>query len=146
MTTLQAPAHECTDNPYTMTSGQVVCGRCGQPLRCDECGHTDRHLNGHDDTLDADQRAMVFGQATCWAENICAGCDPDLYRQASMASVDASDLGLHPGEWPLTVGYRGLVYGRQPGLAGLSRRLSDPSEVISATYRSGDRSLTVWND
>lgn len=48
---------------------------------CDECGHEQaEHLNGH-----AEQPAVaefIFANATCWAENICKACDPELHNDA----------------------------------------------------------------
>lgn len=45
---------------------------------CDECGHdAESHMNAHDQSpLVA---AVIFDIPTCWAENVCADCDPELY-------------------------------------------------------------------
>jgi hypothetical protein len=48
---------------------------------CDECGHESaQHLNGHD--AEHADRAFIFDNATCWAENICSSCDPFMHALA----------------------------------------------------------------
>lgn len=46
---------------------------------CDECHHGP-HLWAP--ALEPGPAEFVFSHATCWAENICAVCDPTLYAQA----------------------------------------------------------------
>jgi hypothetical protein len=50
---------------------------------CDECGH---ELHAWAPALEAaghaKAAAYVYHEATCWAENICATCDPQAYAIA----------------------------------------------------------------
>lgn len=50
---------------------------------CDECGH-EAHLWAPAYEV-AGQPAVaefIYANATCWAENICGECDPELHAQA----------------------------------------------------------------
>ena len=52
---------------------------------CDDCGHEgDAHTNAWDQQQVGAILAAeyIFAQATCWGENICATCRPDLAAQA----------------------------------------------------------------
>ena len=47
---------------------------------CDECGHED-HLwaPGYEAAGDKATADFIYANATCWAENICRECAPELY-------------------------------------------------------------------
>ena len=47
---------------------------------CDECGHQD-HLwaPGYEAAGDKATADFIYEHATCWAENICRECAPELY-------------------------------------------------------------------
>lgn len=51
---------------------------------CDECGH-DEHLWAPALEALGYQHAaqLVYAEATCWAENICATCAPELYARVA---------------------------------------------------------------
>lgn len=66
------------------------CYDCQARLGCDECGHgvgsTDSHLwaPALEDRQSPrpDVARFVYDHSTCWAENICRVCSPELYAQA----------------------------------------------------------------
>lgn len=67
------------------------CYDCQARLGCDECGHgvgtTDSHLwapafEAPSDSPRPDVARFVYDHSTCWAENICRICSPELYAQA----------------------------------------------------------------
>lgn len=63
-------------------------------------------------------------------------------------AIDASDLGLKPGEWPRTIEVEGHVYSRGQRMvarndAGLE---SGPTEFAGYVYISDEGTITVFND
>ena len=59
------------------------CNTCQALLPCDECDHpgtTHLWAPAYHETLPKVE-ALIYDQATCWAENICQSCNPTLHAQ-----------------------------------------------------------------
>jgi hypothetical protein len=54
-------------------------------------------------------------------------------------AIDASDLGLKPGEWPRTITVEGHVYSK-------GQRMVNRDEFAGYVYVSDDGTVTVYND
>lgn len=63
--------------------------------------------------------------------------------------VDASDLGLAPGQWPnlFTVEGSGQLWSFEAvERAGTAAYSAEEGELLGVTYRSGTKTLNVFND
>lgn len=68
------------------------CEACEALRPCDECGHTGPdHLwaPALEATGQAAASRYVYDHATCWAENICRGCNPELHAAALELTSDS---------------------------------------------------------